>query len=113
VVNDVIDIRDSAPWTRSTELFEGLTDSVCEAILSTCYRGGFSPNETIYREGEPKEAIFLLAEGRVKVSQVSKKGKEVLLWLNLPGQVIGSLNLVADGVHSSTARAVQSCKVLI
>jgi len=82
----VIDIRDSAPWTRSTELFEGLTDSVCEAILSTCYRGGFSPNETIYREGEPKEAIFLLAEGRVKVSQVSKKGKEVLLWLNLPGR---------------------------
>jgi CRP-like cAMP-binding protein len=90
-----------------------LTDSVCETILSTCHRGRFSPNETIYRAGEPKEAIFLLAVGRVKVSQVSKKGKEVLLWLNLPGQVIGSLNLVADGVHSSTARAVQSCKVLI
>jgi CRP-like cAMP-binding protein len=55
----------------------------------------------------------LLIEGRVKVSQVSKNGSEVILWLNVPGQTIGSLNLTPGYAHSSTAEAVQDCKVLV
>jgi len=107
------DVREAVLWMQSPELFEGLTDPVCRSMLASSYRKEFNSMETIFLAGEPRKTIFLLMEGRAQVSQVSQNGNEVLLWLNLPGQVVGSLNLVPGGTHWSTARAVNPCRVLM
>ena len=95
------------------DLFDGLPEKECLSILGSAYRREIPSGDVIFRAGDPKKMIYLLTEGRVKITQVSKNGSEVILWLNTPGQIIGSLSLMAGGTHSSTAEAIQPSRVLI
>ena len=54
----------------------------------------------------------MVAWGRVKVSQVSHTGDEVILRVQSTGDVIGGLGMCPDDTHSSTIRALEPCKVL-
>ena len=100
------------PQTCPVELFEGLSESASQRI-STSPLKWFAVGQEIFRAGERREAIYVLLDGLAKVSQVDCNGNEVILWLTTPGQVIGSLNFATSGTHSSSARAVQPCSVVM
>jgi len=68
--------------------------------------------EVMYFAGDPIKQILLLTEGRVKITQLSESGTEVILRLCVPGDLISELALAPGGSHSSTAQALQDCKVL-
>lgn len=99
------------PWTTTPELFGGLPESDCLRILSMASHRAVPAGELIFQADDPT-MIFLLTEGRVKVTQVSEDGREIVLWLNVPGQMIGSLNR-GGRTQSSTAKAMQTCKFLV
>src|SRR6267143_1757646 len=101
----------SSLLTRS-ELFAGLPSSVCTHILSRARLMDFPCGEVMYFAGDQIEQVFLLTEGRVKITQFSERGTEVILRLCIPGEVISELALVAGSKQSSTAQAIQDCKVL-
>lgn len=106
------DKREANPLAAA-DLFAGLSETVCRGILSNAYRRDIPCGDIFFRAGDPKRMIYLLTEGRVKITQVSKNGSEVILWLNIPGQILGSSSLMAGGHHSSTAEAVQDCQVFV
>jgi CRP-like cAMP-binding protein len=54
----------------------------------------------------------MAASGRVKISQVSHTGEEVILRVRGTGDVLGGLGMRAGEVHASTIRALESCSVL-
>src|SRR6266403_375892 len=101
----------SSLLTRS-ELFAGLPSSVCAHILSRARLMDFPCGEVMYFAGDEIEQVFLLTEGRVKITQFSERGTEVILRLCIPGEVISELALVPGSRQSPTAQAVQDCKVL-
>lgn len=107
------DKKEASLLAAAPDLFRGLPEHICRGILSSAYRRDIPSGDILFRAGDPKRTIYLLTEGRVKITQVSKNGSEVILWLNIPGQIIGSLSLMAGGAHSSTAEAMQDCQVLI
>src|SRR6202158_5672441 len=94
------------------ELFAGLPSSICTNILSTARPIDFRSRQVIYFAGDQIEQIFLLTNGRVKITQFSERGTEVILRLCIPGEVISELALVPGSRQSSTAQAIQDCKVL-
>ena len=111
--------KPTSPSAITPELFDGLPDSVSRSISAAAVQrsipvwretAGEVTRGQIFRDGEPKNSISVLLEGQAKVSWVDANGNEVILWLTSPGQFIGSLNL-APGTHSSTAVALQPCKV--
>src|SRR5882762_9542846 len=69
--------------------------------------------QVMFFVGDPIKETLLLAEGRVKISQLGENGIEVILRLTSPGEVIGELGLAPGCAHSSTAQALQTCKVLV
>jgi len=96
----------------SSELFAGLPSSVCTNLLSTARPTEFRSRQVIYFAGDQIEQVFLLTDGRVKITQFSERGTEVILRLCIPGEVISELALVPGSRQSSTAQALQDCKVL-
>ena len=94
------------------ELFVGIPSSVCTIIVSTARPIDFMCRQVMYFAGDPIEQILLLTEGRVKITQCSEHGTEVILRLCIPGNLISELPLVSGSRHSSTAQALQDCKVL-
>ncbi len=97
--------------TRS-ELFAGIPSSVCTTIVSTARPIDFMCRQVMYFAGDPIEQILLLTEGRVKITQCSEHGTEIIVRLCIPGDLISELPLVPGSRHSSTAQALQDCKVL-
>jgi len=100
------------PLVTRSELFAGIPSSVCACIVSTARPFDFACRQVLYFGGDPIEQVLLLIEGRVKTTQFSERGTEVILRLCISGEVISELAFVAESKHSSTAQAVQDCKVL-
>ncbi len=53
----------------------------------------------------------MIRTGSVKLTQLSANGKEVMLWLNGPGDAVGMHADVAGNDHSCSARAMERCQV--
>ena len=104
--------KDKCSLVKKTELFAGLPSSVYANIVSSARPRSFMSREVMYFAGDPIKQILLLTEGRVKITQLSESGTEVILRLCVPGDLISELALAPGGSHSSTAQALQDCKVL-
>jgi len=66
----------------------------------------------VFAQGDAADAIFFLQTGKVKVSVVSRGGKEAVLGLLGPPNFFGEGSLVGQSLRLSTATALESSTVL-
>ena len=101
------------PSLEMSELFADLPSSVCAEIVATARPRDYACRQVMFFAGDPIKETLLLTDGRAKIMQLGENGSEVLLRFTVPGEVIGELGLVPGSKHSSTAQALQDCKVLV
>ena len=115
--HDSMDVEvGSCPVSLSAELsplFADMPMSDCEKVVSTAWTTMFKPRQTIFFAGDPIKEILLLTEGSVKITQLGEDGCPVILRLEGPGGVIGSLGSAGWDEHRSMAQAIFPCKALI
>jgi CRP/FNR family transcriptional regulator, cyclic AMP receptor protein len=68
---------------------------------------------TLFNEGEHSDRVVVITEGRVKVSYFTEGGKEVVLAVRGPGDVLGEFSAFDDEPRSATATAIESVETLI
>lgn len=72
------------------------------------------PRETILMfEGEPEERLILLLAGRVKVTHASSDGREILLSIRDPGDLLGELAFIDSRPRIATVAAVEGVDSLV
>lgn len=65
----------------------------------------------LFVEGQPANGVYLLCQGRVKLSTGSQDGKVIIIGIAEPGDVLG-LSAVLDGAeHESTAEVMELCQI--
>jgi CRP-like cAMP-binding protein len=106
-------IRQTVEQVQQFSLFRGLSPSDCASIVAAAQKKNFMRRQTIFFEGSPIRQILLLVSGCVKVSQFGQSGTEVILRLSGPGDVIGSLALLSQKAHCSTAQTLAASTVLV
>jgi CRP-like cAMP-binding protein len=67
----------------------------------------FRANETIFHEGDPGDAMHVIATGRAKISIGSPEGDEAILVTLGPGDVFGELALLDGAPRSAKAVAIE------
>ncbi len=73
----------------------------------------YKPKEAIFSQGERADAVFYIQEGRVKLSVVSKRGKEATIALLETGDFLGEGCIASDQpVRLATATTITRCSVL-
>jgi CRP/FNR family cyclic AMP-dependent transcriptional regulator len=73
----------------------------------------FSRKQAIFSQGEPSDAVFYIQEGKVRLSVVSKQGKEATIALLDKGDFLGEGCIASDQpLRLATATAITSCSVL-
>jgi CRP/FNR family transcriptional regulator len=77
--------------TTSLELFKGLSDPDLQRIARLCNERRYPQGATIFSEGDPGDAMFIVTEGLVKLMSVSDKGDETILHILKPDQIFGEL----------------------
>ncbi len=89
--------------------------SVAESIMRMGLRKKsllFKENDNIYSQGDEATAICYLEQGRVKITVVSRTGKEAVLALLGENSFFGEGCLTGQRVRLSTAKALTACKVV-
>jgi CRP-like cAMP-binding protein len=81
-------------------------------VLAAARPKDFATRDIIFVSGDPAKEVFLLLSGRVRITQFSRNA-EVILRLELPGELIGEIAPAPGGAHSLTAQADQDCRTLI
>ncbi len=94
-------------------LFRGLSVPECAEIAKRAREARFDRRQTIFREGDPVRSVTVLASGRVKVTQLSRSGAEVILRVKGIGEVLGGLGAQPSVPHFLTAQTLEPCTVLV
>ncbi len=68
--------------------------------------------QAIFSQGDPADAVFYVQEGRVKVTVVSKQGKEAIVALLGADEFFGEGCLAGQPLRMSTAAATEDTTVL-
>jgi CRP/FNR family cyclic AMP-dependent transcriptional regulator len=72
----------------------------------------FSVGSALFNERAPGDAVFVLLAGRVKLSCVTEAGREAVLGIREPGDLIGEMSAIDGAPRSATAIALEPVEVL-
>ena len=89
---------------RRTAIFADLTQSELIEILHILHERTFATGETIFTEGEPGLALYVVFRGEVEIGKANLQGKGRLARLG-PGEVFGEVSFLDGGARSATATA--------
>lgn len=64
-----------------------------------------------YIEGHMPRGVYILCEGRAKISIASPEGKTLLLRIAEPGDVLGINATLTGQPHTATVQALERCRV--
>jgi CRP/FNR family cyclic AMP-dependent transcriptional regulator len=73
----------------------------------------FRPRQRLFREGEPGDHVLAILSGRVKVSIQTRSGREILLAMKVPGDLVGELSVIDGRPRSATAIALDPVEALV
>jgi CRP-like cAMP-binding protein len=73
----------------------------------------YPPGTTLFRERHASRRIFVLCEGRVKLSARSESGKRLTLRIAWPGEVLGMSAAIAGTPYEMTAELLDTARVAV
>lgn len=94
-------------------IFNHLEKNQMEEIHALTHSVSYKKGEDLYHAGSQSDALYIVAEGRVKIYRLSESGKEQLLRFLNPGEFSGELALFNESVHEAYASAVVDTSVCI
>jgi CRP-like cAMP-binding protein len=73
----------------------------------------FTPGETIFSEGEPGRAAYIVESGMVEITKESKTGAKLMLAAVKTGEMFGEMALIDASPRMATAMAVGKTRLVI
>ena len=93
-------------------LFEGMSPEEQDELRAMMTQTTLRRGETLFNEGDAGDRLYILLAGKVKLGHASADGRENLLAVLGPGEVVGELTLFDPGPRSTTATAVAPTELL-
>lgn len=99
---------------RASGLFGAADESAIDALVRVLRIRRFRRGETVFHQGDPGDALFVLASGSVKVVLPSDEGAEPAIVAILgAGEFFGELAILDGAPHSATIVAVEATQTLV
>lgn len=93
-------------------LFSGLTADVLARIRGQATARAVGAGEFFFNEGEDADAFFVLTNGRVKLTQLTPEGHQVVLRILVAGEAFGGAGTFGDVTYPVSAEAVEPAMAL-
>src|ERR1039458_9197106 len=104
------------PLMAPTVLAKKERDFDPKKFLATIGEGrkvvAFPQKQTIFTQGDAADAVFYIQEGKVRLSVVSKIGKEATLAILNEGEFFGEGGLAGQPLRMGSATALTDCELL-
>jgi CRP/FNR family transcriptional regulator, cyclic AMP receptor protein len=97
---------------RTVELFSSLKPRALERVAAIASEESHARGTTIFQHGDVGDKLYIILEGKVRISrQVPGMGEEALAVLG-PGQVFGEMALIDESPRSADALVHEGCRLL-
>jgi len=99
---------------RGCGLFGNADEQTLDALAAALRVRRFRKAETVFHQGDPGDALFIVASGTVKVVLPSDEGAEPAIVAVLgPGEFFGELAILDGAPHSATIVAIEPTETLV
>jgi CRP/FNR family transcriptional regulator, cyclic AMP receptor protein len=72
----------------------------------------YKENQIIYAQGDPADSVFYIHKGRVKVTVVSKLGKEAIVAIRGPDEFCGEGAMTGTPLRLATVTTMSTCEII-
>jgi CRP/FNR family cyclic AMP-dependent transcriptional regulator len=72
----------------------------------------YKKDQKIFSQGSPSDAVFYIQKGKVKITVVSKQGKEAVIAILGPDEFCGESCLTGQVLRLATARAIAESEIM-
>ena len=93
-------------------LFERMSPEEREELRGMMSQTTLRRGEVLFNEGDSGDRLYILLTGKVKLGHTSVDGRENLLAVLGPGEIVSELTLFDPGPRSATATAVATTELL-
>lgn len=92
--------------------FDALPPEGRAPLLARGDRRRLRRGSTLFVEGDESDRVFLLLRGRAKIFTTDQGGREAVLAIRGPGDLLGELSAVDGGARSASAAALEPVELL-
>ena len=101
-------------YLKRINVFKGMTEAEVKHLDDITYMKHYNKKDLIYLPGDVSDQVYLLKEGRVKISKLSEDGREITLVILEPGEIFGESAIVDDeDTRSSVAEALENAYLCV
>jgi len=99
-VDDRLDVLSRAP------LFEALDEDEAKALRSRMTDVALGRGERLFAEGDDGDRLYVVLDGKIKLTRAAPDGRENLLSVIGPGEMFGELSLFDPRPRTASASAI-------
>ncbi len=99
-------------FLRNVPLFAGMDDIELEQLVGNLKRRSFIADQTIFYQGDPGHAVYIIESGQVRIYVHGEYGQEVSVMIYGPGDIFGEMSLLDRQPRSATAIALEDSVLL-
>lgn len=97
---------------RNVPLFSALDDDAAISLQKSMVPQTLKKGKHLFQEGDSGDRLYIVTQGKIKLTHASGDGRESLLMVLGPGDMFGELSLFDPGPRTSTAVAITDSEVL-
>jgi len=95
-----------------SSVFQGLSAEALAAVAAAGTLHRLVRRDVLFHQGDPAEEFAVVLEGRLKLTQVSAEGQEVIVRYLGPGEMCAVVALFPDQSYPVTAEAAADARVI-
>ena len=113
IAHDLSTVNDGgAAWSEAHGNFLSiLLETELRDLMSCSRELELKPRDQLFGAGDSSRDVFIVAEGCIRLYQVSSTGKETILWYNFPGEIFGIAELWSGDQRQVYAVANEASRV--
>ena len=104
--------KEAVESLRQIPLFAKVADGDLRNMAQLLIERRFPKNKTIVEEGLPGDYMYVIREGRVKVTKLSGDGREKILELMGAGDFFGEMSLLDNAERSASVKTLTETRIL-
>ena len=103
---------DDRELLRTVPVFAEVGDADLEKLATLATRKRYPKDGVVFFENEAGDTLFMIAEGRIKVTILGDDGREIILSVLGPGEFFGEMALLDNEPRSATTIAAEDSELL-
>lgn len=96
---------------RTDQFFCSLSSDALKAFDSITFTTVYPAGSILYTEGQAPRGVFMLCNGRAKLSVTSSEGKRLITRVAEPGEVLGISCVISGKSYKSTAETLEPSQI--